>query len=103
MLTILIIITLVLHAVLTLGSIKVWKTIEKTNPTSLAKVFFVSMAVRLVVSVVIFAVSLWLMKDDVDSIKMFTILFVIIYFLLLAFDTIYFYCSLKTINNKKKE
>ncbi|MCQ2128948.1 MAG: hypothetical protein MJZ08_05910 [Bacteroidaceae bacterium] len=102
MLAILIIITLVLHAVLTLGSIKVWKTVEKTNPVSLAKVFFVSMAVRLIVSVAIFAISLMLMKDDVDAIKLFTILFVIIYFLLLAFDTIYFYCSLKMLNNKKK-
>ena len=102
MLAILIIITLVLHAVLTLGSIKVWKTVEKTNPASLAKVFFVSMAVRLIVSVAIFAISLMLMKDDVDAIKRFTILFVIIYFLLLAFDTIYFYCSLKMLNNKKK-
>ena len=102
MVTTLIIITLVLHAVLTLGGIKVWKTAERTNPTALAKVFFVSTAVRLVASAGLFLIALMLIKDDAGMVKMFTIFFVILYFLLLIFDTVYFYRSLKTMDNRNK-
>lgn len=103
MITILVIITLVLHTVLTFGGIKIWKTAEKTNPAALAKIFFVSMAVRLVMSVGMFLVALMLLKDDVGAIKMFTVFFVILYFLLLIFDTVYFYCSSKIMDNKNKK
>ncbi|MBQ0085613.1 MAG: hypothetical protein KBS65_05165 [Prevotella sp.] len=103
MITILVIITLALHAVLTLGGIKIWKTVEKTKPSALAKVFFISMAARLVMSVGMFLVALMLLKEDIDAIKMFTVFFVILYFLLLIFDTVYFYCSLKIMDNKNKK
>lgn len=101
MLYILIAITLVYQAVLTAGSVMVWKSVKKNNPAQLPKVFFAATAVRLFISVVVFAFSVWLIHEDLTEIKIFTVVFLLVYMLLLLFDTAYFYCSSQQLNSNK--
>ena len=98
MLTLLIILTVAYQTVITAGSITVWKSVMKNNPAQLPKVFFAITIVRLVFSVAFFALALWLMHTDVGQVKLFTVFFLVVYMLLLVFDTAYFYCSSQKIN-----
>ncbi|MDO5446598.1 MAG: hypothetical protein Q4F34_02330, partial [Prevotellaceae bacterium] len=94
MLTTLIIITIVVQLALTLGGIILWKKAGKKSAARLTKVRMLTTTVRLLVSVAIFAIAIFLIKEDRDAVKVFTIFFAAIYFLLLISDTIYFYvCS----------
>lgn len=99
MLITLISITLLLHALLTAGSLLTWKKVLKDNPQLLPKLFFTTSAIRLVASVALFAISLLLIRQDIEQVKIFTIVVIATYLLLLTFDTAYFYHSSKTIDN----
>ena len=99
MLTTLIIITLAVQIVLTIGSIFLWKKAEKKSAATLAKVRLLTITVRLFVSVALFAIAIYLIKGDKETVKVFTIFFAAVYFLLLVADTLYFYvCSRKVAN-----
>jgi len=93
MLTVLIIITLLYQVIFTAGSVLVWKSVKNNNPAQLPKVFFATTAIRLFTSVVVFALALWLIHTDIGQVKIFTAFFLVVYMLLLIFDTAYFYCS----------
>ena len=95
MLTTLLIVTLLLHAILTGGSIAIWNTVRKSTPEYLPKVFFATMAIRLLTSLGVFAAALLLIHNDREQVIFFTVIFIVIYLLLLIFDTMYFYCSSK--------
>lgn len=100
MTTVLIVMTIVLHFMLTAGTVLVWQTIKKSTPEALPKIFFLSMGVRLFASVILFAVGVFLIKDDTDAIKLFAVIFIAAYLLMLLFDTAYFYCSSQLLNKK---
>lgn len=100
MTTVLIVLTIVLHIMLTAGTVLVWQTVKKTSPEALVKVFFLSMGVRLLASVILFAVGAYLIKDDTEAIKLFAVIFIAAYLLMLLFDTAYFYCSSQLLNKK---
>ncbi len=93
MLLTLLLITLLLHAVLTGGAIMVWRTIKKSSPELMPKVFFATTLVRMIASLGVFAVSLYVINGDKDTMKLFTLIFLVVYMLLLIFDTAYYYCS----------
>lgn len=97
----LIIVTLLYQTILTVGSVLVWRSVMKNNAAQLPKVFFAITTMRLVASVAFFALALWLIHTQVEEVKLFTIFFLVLYMLLLGFDTAYFYCSSQKINNKK--
>ena len=99
MLVTLISITLLFHAVLTVGSLFTWKKVLKDNPQLLPKLFFTTAAIRLVASVALFAISLLLIRQDIVQVKIFTVVVIATYLLLLTFDTAYFSHSSKTIDN----
>ncbi len=93
MLLTLLLITLLLHAVLTGGSIMVWRTLKASAPELLPKAFFVTAIVRMVASLGVFAVAVYIIHEDRETLKQFTLIFLTVYMLLLVFDTVYFYCS----------
>ena len=97
MLITLLVVTVLLHALLTSGSIMVWNTVKKTSPEQLPRVFFATMAIRMIAALGVFAAALFLIHNDMEQVKFFTIIFIVIYLLLLIFDTMYFYCSSKKI------
>lgn len=86
---------------LTVGFIMVWKSVMNNNQEQLPRVFFAITTVRIVFSVAIYAVVLWIIRTNVEMVKIFTLIYIVLYMLLLGFDTAYFYCSLQKINNKK--
>ena len=93
MLTILIILAIAYQTGITIGAVTVWRSAMKNNPAQLPKVFFAITTVRLVISVAFFALALWLIHSDLGQVKIFTLFFLVVYMLLLVFDTAYFYCS----------
>ncbi len=103
MITILIILTVLIHAIITGGTILVWNSIKKSNPAVLPKVFFASTAVRLVGCVIVFACAMLLIHDDMHTVKVFTAVFLAAYFLMLIIDTAYFYCSSQQLNKNNNQ
>ncbi len=102
MLLTLIAIMLLLQVLLTAGAIAIWNMVRSHTPQALPKVFFITSFVRLLASIVFFAVALYVISADRDALKIFTAVFAITYLLLLVFDTMYFYFSSKTIDNTHK-
>lgn len=102
MLTILIVLAAAYQVGITIGAVTVWKSVMKNNPVQLPKVFFAITTIRLVVSVAFFALALWLIHSDVGQVKIFTLFFLVVYMLLLIFDTAYFYCSSQKINKRNE-
>lgn len=94
MLSILIVIAIAILTGATFASIKLWNmaTIEQRT-----KLFLVTTVFRLLLSVLIFGGSVFALRPDIEQIKVFTVAFAAIYFLLLVFDTGYFYYT----SNKK--
>lgn len=90
MLSTLIIISTAIMTGVTVGSIKLWNlaTIEQRT-----KLFFATTIIRLLLSVIIFAVSIYALRSDIEQVKIFTVIFAPTYFLFLLFDTGYFYYS----------
>ena len=104
MLTTLIIITIAVQIALTIGGIILWKKAKGKSAATLAKVRMLTSTVRLLVSVAIFAIAIYLIKEDKETVKVFTIFFAAVYFILLITDTLYFYvCSRKVDNKINKE
>lgn len=95
----LIAITLLLHALLTICSLVVWNKVLKDRPQALPRLFFLTTIVRLLASVALFLVALMMIRHDTAQVKMFTLIFIAAYLLLLIFDTAYFCHSSKTIEN----
>lgn len=102
MLLILIILTTAYQTGITIGAVTTWKAAMKNNPAQLPKVFFAITTVRLVISVTFFALALWLIHSDLGQVKIFTLFFLVVYMLLLVFDTAYFYCSSQKINKRNE-
>ncbi len=94
--------TLLLQLLLTAGAIAIWNMVRRSTPQALPKVFFITSLVRLLASIVFFAVALYVISADKDGLKLFTAIFIITYLLLLVFDTMYFYFSSKAIDNRHK-
>ena len=101
-----IIITIVMHLVLTGFSFYLFKTVIKLNPEKLTKLFFLIMGIRFVFPLAFYAAFLWGMSNSgnsADDLKIFTIFYLLIYMLFLAIDTAYFYCTLKQLDNKNNK
>ena len=96
MLTVLIIATIVLQAVLTGGSLAIWNNVRKSAPQVLTKTFFVIMMIRLFASMVVFALAVYLMHDNASDVKLYAIVFIVLYIALLVFDTLYFLHTIKS-------
>lgn len=94
MLSTLIIISIAIMTGATIASIRLWNmaTIEQRT-----KLFFATTIIRLLLSVILFGISIYALHPDIEQIKIFTLIFAATYFLLLLFDTGYFYY---TSNNK---
>ena len=95
MTTILIILSVLLHTVLTGGAIMVWRTVSKTAQEQLPKVFFATMAARLLSTVLLFAAAAFLLRNDRTELITFAVIYIILYIIMLILDTAYFYCSSK--------
>lgn len=94
MLIALIEISAALLAVMTFASIRFWNlaTVEQRT-----KLFFATTAFRLLLLALIFGGSAYILRSDIENIKIFTLIFALMYFLSLIFDTGYFYYT----SNKK--
>lgn len=55
----------------------------------------VLMIARMVVALVLYAICMYLVSDDPWKMKVVTISFLVIYFLMLIFETMYYYISAK--------
>ena len=55
----------------------------------------VLMIARMVVALVLYAICMYLVSDDPLKMKVVTISFLVIYFLMLIFETTYYYISAK--------
>ena len=55
----------------------------------------VLMIARMVVALVLYAICMYLVSDDPWEMKVVTISFLVIYFLMLIFETTYYYISAK--------
>jgi hypothetical protein len=55
----------------------------------------VLMIARMVVALVLYAICMYLVSDDTWKMKVVTISFLVIYFLMLIFETTYYYISAK--------
>ncbi|MBR2184213.1 MAG: hypothetical protein IJ897_02145 [Prevotella sp.] len=55
----------------------------------------VLMIARMVVALVLYAICMYLVSDDLWKMKVVTISFLVIYFLMLIFETTYYYISAK--------
>ncbi|MBR4521775.1 MAG: hypothetical protein IKO58_01330 [Prevotella sp.] len=55
----------------------------------------VLMIARMVVALVLYAICMYLVSDDPWKMKVVTISFLVIYFLMLIFETTYYYISAK--------
>ena len=55
----------------------------------------VLMIARMVVALVLYAICMYLVSDDPWKMRVVTISFLVIYFLMLIFETIYYYISAK--------
>lgn len=55
----------------------------------------VLMITRMVVALVLYAICMYLVSDDPWKMKVVTISFLVIYFLMLIFETTYYYISAK--------
>ena len=55
----------------------------------------VLMIARMVVALVLYAICMYLVSDDPWKMKVVTISFLVIYFLMLIFETMYYYLSAK--------
>ena len=55
----------------------------------------VLMIARMVVALVLYAICMYLVSDDPWKMKVVTVSFLVIYFLMLIFDTMYYYISAK--------
>lgn len=102
MFSILLILTVAYQTGITIGAVSTWKATMKNNPAQLPKVFFAITTVRLIFSVAFFALALWLIHSDLEQVKIFTLFFLVVYILLLIFDTAYFYSSSQKINKRNE-
>ena len=93
------IVTVVLTILVTGCMIAVWRTTKSTSPEMLPRVFFVASAVKLFTALVAIAAGVFLMRHDIASIRLYTIVTILVFVISLVCDTTYFYCSSKTINN----
>lgn len=98
MTTIVIIIMVIVQVFLTVGALTLWNTTKKNSPQQLPKLFFVVSAARLLVSLIAFAAGLYLIHEDLTQVKIFTVVTLLLYMLLLVFDTAFFYFSSNTQN-----
>lgn len=53
------------------------------------------MIARMVVALVLYAICMYLVSDDPWKMKVVTVSFLVIYFLMLIFETMYYYISAK--------
>lgn len=102
MLIIFLAITVLFHISLTVGTIKMLKKFSSESPMTRPKIFLASSVVRIILSLIAFAVSIIILKEDMHQLKVFTIAFLIIYMVVLAFDTIYFYRSSESVSKIDK-
>ena len=103
--TTLVVLTVLMHLLLTGFAFFVVKTVIKSDPQKLTKVLFVFMGLRFLFPLAFYAAWLFGKYDsgtDAGELKTFTIFFLICYLLFLAIDTIYLYCTLKQLDNNKK-
>ena len=101
-----IIITVLMHLILTGMAFFILKTVMKSNPSVVLKSIFAIMGVRFVFPLAFYAACLFGWKDygwQLGEIKTFTILYLALYLLFLAIDTVYFYFTLKNSDKNNKE
>lgn len=94
MLSTMIILSVVIMVCATIASIYLWNMATLEQRT---KLFFATTIFRLLLSAVIFGVGVYALRLDIEQVKVFTVIFAATYFLLLIFDTGYFYYT----SNKK--
>lgn len=95
------IITLALHAAIAYGAITAWRKVAQTAPQTLPKLFFVISTLRLLASVALFAICIFVIHEDREMLKQFTVMFLAIYLVMLVIDTTYFYKATKRMGEKK--
>ena len=95
--TVLIIATAVMQALLAAVSVFLWNKVSRASAGRLHQLYFMLSGIRLVLSLAFFVLGLCFLEGRQEILR-FTVIVLVIYFLVLAFDTIYFYCSL----NKQK-
>jgi len=102
-----IILTVLMHLVLTGLAFLILKTTIKSDPAKLTKRIFAVMGLRFILPLAFYAVCLFVWKDsgsfDKSDLKMFTVFYLILYLLFLVIDTAYFYFTLKNLDKNNKE
>ncbi len=101
-----IIITVLMHLMLTGMAFFILKTVMKSNPAGVMKAIFSVMGVRFVFPLAFYAACLFGWKEyglELGEIKVFTIFYLILYIVFLAIDTVYFYFTLKNSDKNNKE
>ncbi len=101
-----IIITVIMHLLLTGMAFFVLKTVMKSNPSGVMKAIFAVMGIRFVFPLAFYAACLFGWKEfgyETEDLKSFTILYLVLYLLFLAIDTLYFYFTLKNSDKNKEE
>lgn len=98
MTTLVIIIMVIVQAFLTVGAVVLWNTTKKNSPEQLPRLFFVVSGARLLISLIAYAAGLYLVHEDLTQVKIFTVVTLLLYMLLLVFDTAFFYFSSNTLN-----
>ena len=83
-------ITILLQVFFTAGLILIWRMLAKDNPSAMPKFFFAATALRLVISVIVFFVCIYLIRGDIEHIKTLTVTILASYALLHMIDIIYF-------------
>ena len=102
MLTVVIIVTVVLQVVLTVGGLAIWNGVRKNDPQTLTRTFFIIMGMRFVLSLAVFIIGLFVMRECISDIKVYAIVFAVLYLVVLAFDTLYFLRGLKSMDKENK-
>lgn len=91
-----IIISAVFNLIAALGFIAVWKKVALTSVKNLPVLFLAASGIRILLAAMTVLVYCFAMRGDSQSIKVFAVVFMAFYFVMLVFDTWFFIKTEKT-------
>lgn len=95
--TVAVVVSAVFHLVCSTAYIYGWKAIAKRSPETLPKYYLAGSAFRLMAAAAVLLVYCVAERNNVQAIKVFAVVFIVYYVLILAFDALFF----AKVSNKK--
>lgn len=92
-----------MHMIISFVSLLLWKSARETEGANLFKIFIMTMVMRMLGGAIVFAGGVYVIREDIEAIKLFAIIFAAFYFIVLVADTVYFCLSCKESNEQQTE